>query len=216
MKVNEKVTLGSWDEITTMSGRPAQYVATRISYGLQDIVFSHPDGTFWRTALRASLSELLGAPRVRGFRGVREGEAAALVAAVTDLPSAGSPVNLSGMIMATSNMIVRRVAFGDDGEGSIEAGAVLEETQYLLGAFFVADYIPRLGCLDALRGLRSRLERNFRELDAFYERVIDEHMKKRDASKEEDLVDVLLRLHGDPTHGSTFSSRSQLKGVLTV
>jgi cytochrome P450 family 71 subfamily A len=199
-----------------MSGRPAPYAATRITYGLQDNGFSHPDGAFWRAARRALLSELLGAPRVRGFRGVREGEAAALVAAVTDLSSAGSAVNLSGMIMATSNMIVRRVAFGDDGEGSIEAGVVLEETQYLLGAFFVADYIPWLGWLDALRGLRRRLERNFRDLDAIYERVIDEHMKKRDVSKEQDMVDVLLRLHGDAAHGTPFCSRSQLKGILTV
>ncbi|KAK3142282.1 hypothetical protein QOZ80_4BG0344600 [Eleusine coracana subsp. coracana] len=202
-----------------MSGRPVQYAAARITYGMRDIVFSHPDGAFWRSARRASLSELLGAPRVRGFRGVREGEAAALVDAVADESRAGSPVNLSEKVMATSNKIVRRVAFGDDEEGdeSIDAGAVLEETQYLLGAFFVVDYIPWLGWIDTLRGLRRRLEKNFRELDAFYERVIDDHIKKKrgEESKEQDLVDVLLRLHDDPAHGSTFGNRSHLKGILT-
>ncbi|XP_062225932.1 cytochrome P450 71A9-like [Phragmites australis] len=198
-----------------LSGRPALYAATRITYGLQDIVFAPPDGTFWRAARRASLSELLGAPRVRGFRDVREGEAAALVAAITDVSRAGSPVNLSDKLMATSNKIVRRVAFGDDTEESIEVGAVLEETQKLLGAFFVADYMPCLGWLDALRGLRRRLERNFHELDAFYERVINDHLNKRELSKAEDLVDVLLRLHDDPVHRSTFGSHSQIKGILT-
>ena len=56
------------------------------------------------------------------------------------------------------------------------------------------------------------------ELDAFYEKVIDDHLSKRgaDASKGEDLVDVLLRLHGDPAHQSTFNSRDQIKGILTV
>ena len=94
---------------------------------------------------------------------------------------------------------------------------MLEETQRLLGAFFVADYMPWLGWLDAVRGLRRRLERNFRELDAFYEKVIDEHIDKGTKSKEEgDLVDVLLRLHNDPAHQSTFGSRSQIKGILTV
>lgn len=200
-----------------MSGRPALAAATRITYGLQDIVFSPPDGAFWRAARRASLSELLSAPRVRGFRGVREGEAAALVAAVADASGNGSPVNLSERLMATSNMILRRVAFGDEGtgEGSIEAGAVLDETQKLLGAFFVADYMPWLGWLDTLRGLRRRLERNFHELDAFYEKVIDDHLNKRAGSKGEDLVDVLLRLHGDPAYKSTFNSRNQIKGILT-
>ncbi|CAL5016336.1 unnamed protein product [Urochloa decumbens] len=199
-----------------MSGRPALAAATRITYGLQDIVFSHPDGAFWRAARRASLSELLSAPRVRGFRGVREGEAAALV---SEISRAGSPVNLSEMLMATSNRILRRVAFGDDGdgEGSIEAGAVLDETQKLLGAFFVSDYMPWLGWVDTLRGLRRRLERNFHELDAFYEKVIDDHLNKKRAvgSKAEDLVDVLLRLHGDPAYNSTFNSRDQIKGILT-
>ncbi|KAL6882543.1 hypothetical protein ACP4OV_011233 [Aristida adscensionis] len=199
-----------------LSGRPGTFAARTLCYGLQDIVFAAPDGEFWRAARRACLSELLGAPRVRGFRGVREGEAAALVAGVTDVSSAGSPVNLSGKLMETSNKIVRRVVFGDDGEASIETAAVLEETQRLLGAFFVADYMPRLGWMDAFRGLRRRLEKNFRELDALYERVIDEHLNKPGVPREEeDLVDVLLRLHGDPAHRSTFGSRDQIKGILT-
>ncbi|CAD6260511.1 unnamed protein product [Miscanthus lutarioriparius] len=130
----------------------------------------------------------------------------------------GSPVNLSEELMATSNKILRRVAFGDGGgEESIEAGKVLDETQKLLGGFFVADYMPWLGWLDALRGLRRRLERNFHELDEFYEKVIDDHLSKRgaDASKGEDFVDVLLRLHGDPAYQSTFNCRDQIKGILT-
>ncbi|OQU81806.1 hypothetical protein SORBI_3006G122000 [Sorghum bicolor] len=204
-----------------VSGRPVLYAATRITYGMQDNVFSPADGAFWRAARRACLSELLSAPRVPSFRDVREGEAAALVAAVTDTSRSrsGSPaVNLSELLIATSTTILRRVAFGDDGgQESIQAGAVLEKTQKLLGGFFVADYMPWLGWLDALRGLRRRLERNFHDLDAFYEKIIDDHLSKRggDASKGEDLVDVLLRLHGDPAYQSTFNSRDQIKGILT-
>ncbi|CAM0904160.1 unnamed protein product [Alopecurus aequalis] len=201
-----------------LSGRPALYAAARISYGFQNISFAPPDGAFWRAARRACLSELLGAPRVRGFRHAREGEAAALVAAVADASGAGAPVNLSELLVTTSNRIVRRVAFGshDGGEGPMETRAILKETQNLLGAFWVADYVPWLGWLDALRGLRGRLERNFHQLDAFYESVIDSHLHKRtSADDDEDLVDVLLRLHRDPAHGSTFGSRDQIKGILT-
>jgi len=155
---------------------------------------------------------------VRGFRGVREAEAA--LADESSRDGGGSPVNLSDRLVATTSRIVRRVALGDDADGdvdSVRTRAILEETQRLLGAFFVADYMPWLGWLDALRGLRRRLERNFRELDAFYEKVIDEHIDKGTKSKEEgDLVDVLLRLHNDPAHQSTFVSRSQIKGILTV
>ncbi|KAM0847434.1 hypothetical protein ACQ4PT_055013 [Festuca glaucescens] len=203
-----------------LSGRPALYAAVRLSYGLQNISFAPPEGTFWRAARRACLSELLGAPRVRGFRDAREGAAAALVAAVADASGAGTPVDLSELLIATSNRIVTRVAFGGRDDGGLQTRAVLKETQSLLGAFWVADYVPWLGWLDALRGLRGRLERNFHQLDAFYERVIDSHLNKRtssstDEEEEEDLVDVLLRLHGDPVHRSTFGSRDQIKGILT-
>ena len=71
-----------------LSGRPALYAAARLSYGLRNVSFAPPDA-FWRAARRACLSELLGAPRVRGFRGVREAEAAALVAAVADVRVVG-------------------------------------------------------------------------------------------------------------------------------
>ncbi|KQJ83173.1 hypothetical protein BRADI_5g13530v3 [Brachypodium distachyon] len=206
-----------------LSGRPASLVAaTRFSYGLQSISFGPPDGAFWPAARRACLSELLGAPRVRAFRDARERETAALVAAVADASEAGAPVDLSDMLVAASNNIVRRVAFGSSngggGDGGMDASAVLKETQRLLGGFWVADYVPWLGWLDALRGMRGRLERNFHQLDAFYERVIDSHLDKRNSGasdEEEDLVDVLLRLHGDPAHRSTFGSRDQIKGILT-
>ncbi|CAL5026835.1 unnamed protein product [Urochloa decumbens] len=205
-----------------LSGRPALRAAATLSYGLRNVSFAPPGGEFWRAARRACLSELLGAPRVRAFRAVREDEATALVAAVADESRGnGSAVNLSDRLVAATSRIVRRVAFGDDGgeDSSIRTKAILEETQRLLGAFFVADYMPWLGWLDTLRGLRRRLERNFHELDAFYEKVIDEHVHRRTTmsnnSKEEDLVDVLLRLHDDPAHRSTFGSRGAIKGILT-
>ncbi|CAN6276042.1 unnamed protein product [Urochloa humidicola] len=208
-----------------LSGRPALRAASRLSYGLRNVSFAPPDGEFWRAARRACLSELLGAPRVRAFRAVREDEASKLVAAVADESSSNNVsggVNLSDRLVATSNRIVRRVAFGDDGgEDNIQTKAILEETQRLLGAFFVADYMPWLGWVDTLRGLRRRLERNFHELDALYEKVIDEHVQKRataasnNSKEEEDLVDVLLRLHDDPAHRSTFGSRGAIKGILT-
>ncbi|KAJ1271554.1 hypothetical protein BS78_06G136000, partial [Paspalum vaginatum] len=170
-------------------------------------------------ARRACLSELLGAPRVRGFRHAREAEAAALIAAVRDASRAGCPVNLSERLLSTSNRVVMRVAFGDHGgEGSAAAVVVLEEAQKHFGAFYVSDYVPWLGWLDALRGLPRRLERYFHELDAFYERLIHDHLNKAKAadsdSMEDDLVDVLLRLHGDPAHRATFGSRDATKGIL--
>uniref|UniRef100_A0A0E0KRY4 Cytochrome P450 n=1 Tax=Oryza punctata TaxID=4537 RepID=A0A0E0KRY4_ORYPU len=206
------------DNDRALSGRPALYAATRLSYGHKSISFA-PHGAYWRAARRACMSELLGAPRVRELRDAREREAAALVAAVEAASAAGaSPVNLSDMVAATSNSIVRRVAFGDgDGDESMDVKAVLDETQALLGGLWVADYVPWLRWVDNLSGMRRRLERRFRQLDALYERVIDDHLNKRNhaSDQEDDLVDVLLRLHGDPAQRSTFGSRNHIKGILT-
>ncbi|KAL6882541.1 hypothetical protein ACP4OV_011231 [Aristida adscensionis] len=199
-----------------LSGRPKLCAAKTLSYDLQNITFAPTDGP-WRAARRACVSELLGVPRVRGFRVAREGEAAALAAAIENASRSGSPVNLREKLVEASNKILRRVAFGDEGEqaiGGFRAKDVLEETQGLAGAFFLADYMPWLGWLDTLRGLRRRLDQHFLQLDAFYEKIIDDHLNKRSVSKEEDLVDVLLRLHEDPDHGHTFS-RSRIKGILT-
>jgi len=65
----------------------------------------------------------------------------------------------------------------------------------MLGMLFFSDYIPFLGWIDKITGLRARLERNFKELDTFYQEVIDEHMDpNRKTPENEDLIDVLLQL----------------------
>ncbi|KAL6882547.1 hypothetical protein ACP4OV_011237 [Aristida adscensionis] len=91
-----------------LSGRPALCAAARLSYGRQDISF---------------------APRVHG-------EATALVTAVENASRSGSPVNLSDRLVEASSKIVRRVAFGDEGEEATigRTKAVLEEAQGLLGS----------------------------------------------------------------------------------
>jgi cytochrome P450 len=47
--------------------------------------------------------------------------------------------------------------------------------------------------------------------------VIQEHRERKATvgGEDEDLVDVLLRLHADPAQGGTFGSRDQIKGILT-
>ncbi|XP_027907243.1 cytochrome P450 71A1-like [Vigna unguiculata] len=58
------------------------------------------------------------------------------------------------------------------------------------------DYIPFMGWVDTLRGLRARLQRNFKEMDKFYQQVIDEHKanSRKNTPHEDDIVDVLLQL----------------------
>nr|CAD1820056.1 unnamed protein product [Ananas comosus var. bracteatus] len=203
-----------------LSGRPALHAAGRLSYGGVNVSFA-PYGEYWRQARRVCVLELLSLRRVQSFMHVREQEVALLLQTI--ISSASSvPINLSELLHALTNKITVRVAFGekfatgDYGGSGGRFGGVLERAQNNLGALFVADYFPWLGWVDALRGLRGRLEKNFQELDEFYEEVIEEHLGGHWPDPEhEDLVHVLLRLNKDSAPGSAFSSRDHIKGILT-
>ncbi|KAJ1696642.1 hypothetical protein LUZ63_005154 [Rhynchospora breviuscula] len=193
--------------------RPSLYAAKRYSYGFLSISFS-PYGEYWRQARKVCILELLSVKRVQSFGKIREEEVANLISGIEEAYFSSKSVNLSKELQDLSNRIVTRVTFGD-GIAARGYGQILEESQRLLGEFWVVDYLPWFGWIDALTGLRTRLEKNFKELDEFYNYVIEEHMRGGSADHEPcDLVHVLLQLHKDPTYGRTFSSMRHIKGII--
>ncbi|XP_024952888.2 cytochrome P450 71B36-like isoform X2 [Citrus sinensis] len=57
------------------------------------------------------------------------------------------------------------------------------------------DYFPSMGWVDNITGMIRRLERTFKEFDAFHQELIEEHMDPaRIKTEQEDIVDVLLQL----------------------
>lgn len=209
-----------------ISSRPALYAAKKITYGLVDMAFA-PYGEHWKQARKVVVSELLSAKRVQSFRVTREEEVAMLIASIKKLSSSSRspvPINLSEMLLSISNNVTCRAVVGQR-FGSInyeEDGSrlfhILEETQRLLGGFCTADFFPRLEWIHRLTGLQASLEKNFKDLDEFYDQVIEEHLKAVEWSHpgEEDLVHVLLRLRKDPSRGSINRSINPVKGLLTV
>ncbi|XP_078172041.1 cytochrome P450 71A9-like [Carex rostrata] len=197
------------------SSRPSLYAAKRYTYNLLSISFS-PYGDYWRQARKVCILEILSTKRVQSFRNIREEEVANSIAGIRKAGCSSNPVNLSEALHALSNNIVTRVMFGD-GIVARGYGKILEEMQRMLGEFWVADYLPWFGWIDAITGLRRRLEENFKELDEFYDLVIEEHKRSGGAQDHEirDLVHVLLQLHKDPVYGMTFSSMSHVKGIIT-
>lgn len=197
------------------SSRPSLYATTKFSYGSFTIAFA-PYGDFWREARKVCISEILSVKRVQSFHKIREEEVAALIYGIKKACSSSAKVNMNRMLHALTNKIVSRVMFGDIIDAP-EHGDVLVEMQRLLGEFWVVDYLPWLGWIDALTGLRGRLRKNLKQLDEFYDHVIKEHMRGGAQEHElNDLVHVLLQLHKDPVHGETFSSINHIKGIITV
>ena len=85
-----------------------------------------------------------------------------------------------------------------------------------MGVFFVSDYIPFTGWIDKLKGLHARLEGSFKELDNFYQEIIDEHRdQNRQHAEEKDIVDVMLQLKNESSLAFDLTF-DHIKGVLMV
>ena len=74
-----------------------------------------------------------------------------------------------------------------------------------------------MGWIDKLTGMIARLEKNFNELDSFYQEIIDVHLgPNRPEPEQEDVTDVLLRLQKNRQFGIdlTFEHINCFHGIL--
>ena len=113
--------------------------------------------------------------------------------------SASKLVNLSEISISLASTIICRVAFSkrfeDEGHETSRFQELVSEAQAVLGGFYFSDHFPLMGWVDKLTGMIARLEKNFKELDSFYQEIIDEHLDpNRPEPEQEDITDVLLRL----------------------
>ncbi|XWS47862.1 hypothetical protein CRYUN_Cryun13aG0021900 [Craigia yunnanensis] len=198
------------------SGRPADlYVAKKFSYNLNSISFA-PYGELWREIRKIAILELLSSKRVQSFRAVREEEIALML---NHIASSSVTLNLNKLSIMLTNNVVCHVAFGkkyDNGGngGTSRFDALIHETQLLLGEFPISDYFPWIRWLNKFNGLEARVEKNFRELDKFYDEVMEDHLDPtRTEVNHEDIVNVVIRIQKDPSQGITLSSQ-QTKAVL--
>lgn len=140
---------------------------------------------------------------------------------VEKIQAGPQPVNLSEMILALTNDITSRVAFGRKYSCSTigsRARAVLADFLSLLGEFSVGDFIPWLSWLDTVSGLDARLRSVFRQLDAFTEEVMEDHVQNRERQKDgqvdtADIVDVLMSLAKDDTDGISLT-KDNIKAII--
>ncbi|KAG2297274.1 hypothetical protein Bca52824_043943 [Brassica carinata] len=87
----------------------------------------------------------------------------------------------------------------------------------MLGSFSASDFFPYIGWIfDWFTGLHARRERSVRDLDAFYEQMIDLHLQKnREERSEDDFVDLLLKLEKEEAVlGYGKLTRNHIKAIL--
>ncbi|WOL11320.1 hypothetical protein Cni_G20082 [Canna indica] len=191
-----------------LASRPPLYAAKKLFYGCSDVAFA-PYGAYWRRVRKLCILELLSARRVESFAPARAAEVEVMLARLT--AASGREVNLSKVLGMYANGVLCRAAFGRE---FVEGGdyekhgfeSMLHEYQVLLGGFSLGDFIPSLEWLNAVTGLKRRLEKTFRRFDEFFDQILEDHTERRRRRKEggvdeeaKDLVDVMLDLQENET-----------------
>ncbi|KAK9726681.1 hypothetical protein RND81_05G230300 [Saponaria officinalis] len=199
------------------ASRPQLYAAKKQTYDCNDITFA-PYGEHWREVRKIIILELLSVKRVLSFRSTREEEVECVINSIVQC--CPRPVNLSDLMSDLTNDVICRVAFGTkfdgieglNGDVKSKAREILHTMESLFGMFNVADFYPWLGWMvNKVNGVNSRLEKCSREMDEFFDKLIEEHQNIY--VDHETLVDVLLRLQKDPNQTIALTN-NQVKALL--
>nr|KYP46597.1 Cytochrome P450 71A9 [Cajanus cajan] len=187
------------------ASRPSFVGQRKLSYNGLDLGFA-PYGPSWRELKKLCIIHLFSQQRVQSFRPIREHEVAQMVRRLSQLHEEAY-VNLTETAMSLNNSLICRIALGKKYGREYEEvvnrrsrlQVMLNEAQAVLGEFYFSDYFPFLGWVDRLRGILSRLDKTFEELDVFYERVIHDHMDSAKGGKTNDkevpdIIDIFLQL----------------------
>ncbi|XP_065874545.1 cytochrome P450 736A117-like [Euphorbia lathyris] len=205
------------------SDRPKSKINQITAYGQKDIAVA-PYGEYWRQMKSIAVVHLLSNKRVQSYKDVREEETNLMIDHIKS--SSSLPVNLSEIFANTTNDIVCRVALGrkyreteGGGGGGRSFRDLLREGGEIFGLFNVGDFIPWLDWIGSVKGSYARAEKVAKELDEFFERVVDEHVANgnwRAESKNKDLVDVLLWIQEENMAGFPIEKTSIKAIILDV
>ncbi|XP_073049723.1 cytochrome P450 83B1-like [Primulina eburnea] len=205
------------DNDLAFAGRPALIGFQKYSYNGKDITFSGYNET-WREMRKLSLIHLFSVKQVVSFLPVRKDEVSRMIEEMTKTSDLSELINLSRTAFFLTNRIICRAGFGKkyDEMGKKRFDKVFRETQVTGTAFYIGDYFPSLAWIDKLTGMHSRLEKNFRELDNFYQQLIDDHLDpNRPESMNGDILDLMLKLKQDQTAAVPVDWEN-IKGILMV
>lgn len=199
------------------ASRPAIEASNYISYGHKSLAFS-PYGSYWRTVRKMCTLELLSMAKINAFQGMRKEELDLLIEYVKEAAEDGVAVDLTAKVSSLTADMTCRMVFGKKymEEEFHEKGfkAVIQEALTLAAIPNLGDYIPQIASLD-LQGLRKRMKAVSKVFDAFFEKIIDEHVRSKDEKRTKDFVDVMLSFLGSEETEYKIN-REHIKAIILV
>ncbi|VAH54054.1 unnamed protein product [Triticum turgidum subsp. durum] len=198
--------------------RPVSPGMKRLSYGLNNVGFA-PYGAYWQAMRKFLMVELFGVRHAKATWHARQHQVEKLMSTLSGL--AGEPVALKEHIFRLADGIIGMMGFGDmynsdkfPHHKNLEH--VLEEATHAQASFPAEDYFPNIigRLVDRITGLAARRERIFKQLDTFFEIIIEQHLDPRRVKPHNgDLVDRLIGLWKDKS-GTLSITRDHVKGII--
>ncbi|KAL0432858.1 UNVERIFIED_CONTAM: cytochrome [Sesamum latifolium] len=184
--------------------RPKLLGQQKLSYNCLDIAFS-PYSDYWKEMRKVSVVHLFSLKKAQSFRPVREDEISRMVAKIQALAASSDRVvvNLSEMVTDLATTLICRTAFGrrydERGSERRRFDRLLRDGQAAMADFYVSDYYSLFSWVDKLSGKLDRLDESWKNLDLFYQELIDDHLDRKrgkivEEEEEEDILDVLIRI----------------------
>lgn len=183
---------------TIFCSRPKSTAANLLVYRCHDIGFA-PYGEYWRQVRKLCVLELLCLKRVQQFQYVREEVFGELVNSIRKACHSESPINLSDMLIKSSNNLMSRCVLGKSivEEKGDWFGELSRRLMMQLMVFSFGDFFPSLKWIDNLRGVTGRLKKTFAEVDGFLDHLVEEHKTGKREDDCKDFLDILLQLQKD-------------------
>ncbi|CAN6222831.1 unnamed protein product [Urochloa humidicola] len=178
------------------ASRPLSATLRAMTDGGRDIIFA-PYGDRWRRLRKVAVVELLSTRRVLSFRGVREGEVAAMLRAAAAARGAFDMRAALATLVADTTM---RAAVGDRCRHREVLLRELERCIPLAGGFNPADLWPSSRIVGRLSGAVGRATACRDAVRRVLDIIVDEHLERMDdmaGGEVEDFLRVLLKIHKD-------------------
>ncbi|KAH0869686.1 hypothetical protein HID58_076708, partial [Brassica napus] len=163
-------------------------IERKLSYDYRDIA-SSPYNEYWKEVRKLAVQQLLSNRQVNSIQPIEEEEVKNLMDPLANAASQNNPVNLGDKLLAFT---------------------LIREALEILGSFSASNFFP----YDWLTGLQGRREEVVRDLDAFYEQMINTHRQEKKEGSE-DFVGMLLRLSKEEAVlGNDKLTRNHIKAIL--
>ncbi|XP_022731118.1 7-ethoxycoumarin O-deethylase-like [Durio zibethinus] len=198
-----------------------------VSYDAHSIIFS-PYGPRWKALRRILITELLSPKAFEQFESLRTTQVHGLLKHLYLLSKSNTQVNIAeSAFTALANLVSNFVCSKNIFDNSKPEGRKMKEVFWemikVIGTPNFSDLLPIVKPLDP-QGLKRKIRKIFDQMDAFYEKIIEERLAEKVKAQLEtthnnektDLLDVLLSYKSnDKENGLERFSRAIIKGMLS-